>query len=63
MSSPTPPSLTPNALSAQVAYKCSVAVAKALIELELPGSLARATAMLRAVAKEQAEEEAPLAKA
>ena len=60
MSSPTPPSLTPNALSAQVAYKCSVAVAKALIELELPGSLARATAMLRAVAKEQAEEEAPL---
>ena len=56
MASPVPPS-APDPVSAQVAYQCSVAVAKALIELPLPGSLSRATAMLKSIAKEQQQEE------
>ena len=45
-------------LTAHIAYKASEAVARALLELELPGSLARATALLRSVAEEQEQRSA-----
>ena len=40
-------------LTQQVAYKASEAVARALLELELPGSLSHATALLRSVAEQE----------
>ena len=40
-------------LTQQVAYKASEAVARALLELELPGSLSHATTLLRSVAEQE----------
>ena len=52
--SATPTSrLTPaNDLSQQLAFKASKAVARALIELDLPGPLSKATALLRTLAEQ-----------
>ena len=50
------PARTYDSLTTQVAFRASEAVARALIDLDLPGPLADATALLRSLAEEHDEE-------